>query len=101
MNKEQNWHNDRYKDQGNTCGQDTFYYCSELYNPKKSFSNSYTDYSDCVTEKTTEDCGHDFTTAGPNQWSGGKNPYLLALQADSQHLEDKINELEDYHKPNR
>ena len=93
---EQQWHNDHYKDAGNTCGQDTFYYCSELYNPKKSFSNSYTDYADCVTNKTPKDCGHEFTGSGPNQFGGGQNPYHDALIADSKHLSEMINDLEDY-----
>ena len=96
METEQQWHNDRYENQGNTCAQDTFYYCSELYNPKKSYSTTYTDYADCVVKKTLSDCGHEFSTSGPNQWGGGENPYLVALQADSKHLGDMINELEDY-----
>ena len=93
---EQEWHQDRFMEQGNSCGQDTFYYCSELYNPQKSFATTYDDYQDCVKSKTLSDCGHDFTTSGPNQWSGGKNPYELALKADAKHLRDKINEIENY-----
>ena len=52
METEQSWHQTKYNDQGNTCAQDTFYYCSDLYNPKKSFANLYTDYADCVVKKT-------------------------------------------------
>lgn len=90
---EQQWHSDRYKDQGNTCPQDVMYYCSELYNPPKSFSNKYSDYQDCMLSKTEDDCGSPFV---PEDTYGGRNPYQEALQADSKHLEDKINELEDY-----
>jgi hypothetical protein len=95
-NKERNWHNSKYIDKGNTCAQDTFFFCSEVYNPKKYFATTYTDYQDCIINKTLSDCGHEFATTGPTQAMGGKNPYLEAFKEDGKLINDYINNLEDY-----
>ena len=79
MNNERSWHDTKYIDKDNTCPQDTFYYCSNLYNPKMSIANIYTDYSDCVVKKTEEDCGQPFTPEGVY---GGLNPYKEAQDQD-------------------
>mgnify|MGYP003681327479 CR=1 FL=1 len=89
MDTEQSWHNTKYIDKGNTCPQDTFYYCSDLYDPKMSFANKYTDYADCVVKKTEEDCGEPFA---PENVYGGENPYK---EAHAQEYSDKYGEEED------
>ena len=48
-NKERNWHNSKYIDKGNTCAQDTFFFCSEVYNPKKYFATIYTYHSQSIS----------------------------------------------------
>ena len=94
---EQEWHNTKYIDKGNTCAQDTYFYCSELYGPsdysKKFFANTYTDYADCVIKKTPLDCNQEFS---PEKWSGGENPYEAALEEDYKIVEDYVNKMEDY-----
>ena len=89
METEQSWHNTKYIDKGNTCSQDTFFYCSDLYDPKMSFANKYTDYADCVVKKTQEDCGQAFTSENVY---GGVNPYK---EAHEQEYVDKYGEDEE------
>ena len=91
---EQEWHTEKYIDKGNTCAQDTFFYCSELYgNIPKYFTNLYTDYADCVTKKTPLDCGQEFS---PSKWSGGKSPYIEAQKEDYKIIEDYVNNMDNY-----
>ena len=94
METEQSWHNSKYIDKGNTCAQDTYFYCSDLYNPKMSFANLYTDYADCMIKKTPLDCGQEFL---PENWSGGVNPYKEAHHQDfiDKYGEEDLNDSQD------